>query len=121
MRMPGLQEPKSVSDIVRELWELAQGYARQETLDPLRNLGRYLGYGFAGAVLIAGGGCLLALALLRLLQTLDPFEGFWSFAPYLIVLVVLALAVGLMGRSVAASFESGGDADAAAGDQRAAG
>lgn len=105
MRMPGQQQPKSVSDIVRELWELAQAYAKQETVDPLKNLGRYLGFGLGGSVLVAVGGCMLSLALLRFLQTLDAFESSWSFAPYLIVLVVLGVVVGLIGRSIARSFE----------------
>lgn len=106
MRMPGKQEPKSVSDIARELWELTQGYAKQETIDPLKNLGRYLGFGLAGSIMISVGALLLSLGLLRLLQTIDVFDGFWSWAPYLIVMAVLGLVAGLIGRSIAASFDS---------------
>ena len=104
MRMPGAAQPKSVSDIARELWELAQAYAKQETVDPLKNLGRYLGFRIAGSMLLALGGGLLSLGLLRLLQTVDTFDGFWSFAPYLIVVAALAVVIGLMGRSIAASM-----------------
>ena len=106
MRMPGSVQPKSVSDIARELWELTRGYAKQETVDPLKNLGRYLGFGLAGSVLISVGALLGALGLLRALQTIDVFDDFWSWAPYAIVVVVLAVIAGLIGRSIAASFQT---------------
>jgi hypothetical protein len=106
--MPGKQQPKSVADIARELWELTQAYAKQETIDPLKNLGRYLGFGLAGSLFVSLGGALLSLGLLRLLQTVDAFDGAWSFVPYLLVLVVLAVALGLLGRSISRAFPSSG-------------
>lgn len=86
-----------------EAWELIVGYARQETLDPLRGLGRYIAFGVAGSVFVAVGGALIGLALLRALQTeTDVFEGGWSFAPYLIVAAVLLAATGLVVRVITA-------------------
>jgi hypothetical protein len=81
--------PKSIPDVVQELWELLKAYAQQETIDPLRGLGRYLGYGIGGAALLTLGVVFLALALLRTLQTKtgDVFTGWLSAMPYLIVLV----------------------------------
>jgi uncharacterized membrane protein YidH (DUF202 family) len=81
---------KSVPQVVNELWGLTKDYARQETIDPLKGVGRYLGYGLAGAVLTSIGVILLLLAMLRALQTEtgDALDGNMSWAPYGIVLIV---------------------------------
>jgi hypothetical protein len=87
-----VQEPesKSVPEVASDLWNLTRDYARQETVDPLKGVGRYLGYAGAGALLGAIGVILLMLSLLRALQTETgtTFHGNWSWAPYMIVLVV---------------------------------
>jgi hypothetical protein len=90
---------KSVPEIGQELFDLLKAYAQQQTLDPLKALGMYLAWGAAGALLIAGGVFFLALSLLRVLQTETngTFDGVWSWAPYLIVAVVLAGVIGLAG------------------------
>ena len=71
-----------------ELKDLVVGYAKQETVDPLRTLGRYMGFGVAGSVCIGGGVVLLLLALLRGLQEVTVFndpsltgDSRWSWAP----------------------------------------
>ncbi len=69
---------------VGELKDLVVGYAKQETVDPLRTLGRYLGFGLAGSVVMGTGLALLLLALLRGLQETGEFDGTFSWAPYLI-------------------------------------
>ncbi len=83
-------ESKSMPEVANELWGLTKDYARQETIDPLKGVGRYLAYGAAGALLGSLGVILLMLSLLRALQTEtgDTFDGNWSWAPYMIVLVV---------------------------------
>jgi hypothetical protein len=88
---------KSMPQVVNELWSLTKDYARQETIDPLKGIGRYLAYGFAGALLTSIGVILLMLALLRALQTETKphLEGNLSWVPYLIVLVVGVVLAGL--------------------------
>jgi hypothetical protein len=90
-------KPKPIADILRELWELLTAYAKQETVDPLRSLGRYLGYGLGGATLLAMGVFFLALSGLRALQTEtgDVFTGAWSAVPYAIVAIVLVAIAAL--------------------------
>lgn len=88
---------------VAELKDMVIGYAKQETVDPLRTLGRYLGFGFGGSASIGLGLFLLLLALLRGLQQIDVFNepdeidgGTFSWAPYFIT--------GTVGALVAAAF-----------------
>lgn len=83
-------------DDVRDLWKLTVTYARQETLEPLKALGRFLAYGLAGSVALSLGLVLLLLGGLRALQseTGSTFTGNWSWVPYLLTLVAAALAGG---------------------------
>ncbi len=86
-----------------EALELVIDYVKQETLEPLKGLGRYMVFGIVGSVALAVGLVVLAVALLRLLQgeTGSTFHGNWSWAPYLLTLaavvavaVMAALAIG---------------------------
>jgi hypothetical protein len=80
---------------IRELKELVIAYAKQETVDPLKGLGRYVAFGVLGALLLGIGVMFLAIGALRALQgdSRGPhFTGNWSWAPYGIV-VVGALAI----------------------------
>ena len=78
--------------------QLVVDYAKQETLEPLKGLGRFLAFGVAGSVLLAAGGVLLLLAALRALQTEtgSTFGGNLNWLPYVITaalaLVVIAAA-----------------------------
>jgi hypothetical protein len=87
------RESASVGDVV----EYVKTYAKQETLGPLRNVGKFVGYGIAGAVPLAIGLFLLLLGLLRLLQTETGWDTsqHWSWVPYLIVLLVAVVLLGL--------------------------
>ena len=81
---------KSLPGEAQDILQLVIGYAKQETLDPVRNLGRFLGFGMGGALLGSLGAVLLLLGGLRLLQTEtgSAFDGNLTFIPYLLVLVV---------------------------------
>ncbi|HTN81929.1 MAG TPA: phage holin family protein [Acidimicrobiales bacterium] len=90
---PKSAKQKSLGETISDVVELVKAYAKQETVDPLKRLGRYLGFGVAGSVLIATGFFLLLLAGLRALQTEtgSTFTGSWSWAPYAIVFVATVL------------------------------
>jgi hypothetical protein len=90
-------DDKSLPTLAAELWDLVRAYARQETVEPLKGVGRFVGAGLAGSALLGLGGVLFALAGLRALQTEtgDTFDGNLSWAPYLIVLVGCALVIVL--------------------------
>ncbi len=81
--------------MLSELWELTTAYAKQETIDPLKGLGRFLAFGVSGAIALGVGLILLLLAGLRALQTQtgSTFTGNLSWAPYLITVAVGVLVI----------------------------
>jgi hypothetical protein len=91
------QQDKSIPQVVTELKELTVNYAKQETIDPLRGLGRFVAYGVGGSLVLAMGLGMLGLAGLRALQTEtgSTFTGNWSWFPYLIATIVLGAIAAL--------------------------
>lgn len=100
---------KGIPELGAELWEMVVTYLKQETIVPIKSLGRFLAVGVAGAVALSIGLVLLALAGLRALQTETGtvFDGNWSWAPYAITLVGCAAAAGLAARSIGAKKRKG--------------
>jgi predicted cobalt transporter CbtA len=88
---------KSMPTLASELFDLVRAYAKQETIEPVKGLARFAAFGVAGSSLIGIGVVLVALGLLRLLQTETDgtFDGRWTWAPYLITLVLCAAVAGL--------------------------
>jgi hypothetical protein len=94
-----------------DLPELLKRYVRQETVEPLRSLGRFLGLGIAGSVLMGAGVVLVGIGALRLLQEWSAFEGSWSWVPYLIVAVALMTTTALVGSRISDRPSPGGTDD----------
>jgi len=94
---------KSLQELVSETWDLVVRYARQETIDPLKGLFRFLAYGVAGSLFLALGAVLVGLAIVRALeQEVTPhLSGHWSWVPYgagaLFGLLVAGLLVRVIG------------------------
>ncbi len=95
-------EDKGTAEVISDLWQLVRDYAKQETIDPLKSIGRFLGYGVAGAALLGLGTLFAVLAILRGLQTEtgSHLTGSWNFVPYLVALVVSTVIVGLSYRAI---------------------
>ena len=93
----GAPSRPSLPQVVLELKDLLVAYFKQETLLPIQQLGRYLAFGVAGSVLMGTGVMLMALGLLRLLQTEtgEAFDGNWSWVPYVIVFAVLVVGAAI--------------------------
>jgi hypothetical protein len=92
-----------------ELVGLIKAYALQETVGPLKRIGRTLAFGAAAAFMFGIAAVLSLVAVLRVLQseTGHVFAGEWSWAPYLLtiaaaaVILAVAAALGLRNRSEA--------------------
>jgi hypothetical protein len=85
----------SPKESANEVFGLVRDYAKQETVDPLKGLLGYVKRAFPGALLVGLGVIELMVAVLRLSQSegSDVFDGNWSFAPYLITLVLAGAAL----------------------------
>lgn len=83
--------------------ELVVAYAKQETLGPLKGVGRFLLFGVLGSTFLAVGVAVLLLGLLRALQTEtgSTFTGKLSWVPYLATAGGAVLVAGLAGWRVA--------------------
>lgn len=89
-----MAKAESVPNEAKELVDLVVSYAKQETLDPLKRLGKNVAFGVAGAILVGTGTLFLSLSALRALQTeIDTFDGNLSWVPYLIVAALLGVMV----------------------------
>jgi hypothetical protein len=94
-RAAASRDDKSLPTLASELLDLVRAYAKQETVEPIKGLGRFAAFGTAGSVLLGVGVVLLVLAGLRALQTEtgDVFDGNWSWAPYVITFVGASLVI----------------------------
>jgi hypothetical protein len=90
---------------VKELASMAVGYAKQETVGPLKGLARYAGFGFGAAICFTTGLFLLGLGALRGIQAWSGavdakrggFDGSLSWLPYGLAVLVCAALLGLVG------------------------
>jgi hypothetical protein len=73
-------------------------YVREETVDPVKALGRYAGFGCLGSLLIGLGGILLLVGSLRGLAHV--FHGSLSWIPYLLVTAVSCGVITLTIRTI---------------------
>jgi Putative Actinobacterial Holin-X, holin superfamily III len=78
-------------------------YVKQETLEPVKKLGRFLLWGVVGSLLLCIGVVLLLVGVLRLLQgETGAFHGNLSWLPYVIVIFVALGLAGLAGWRIVA-------------------
>jgi hypothetical protein len=80
-----------------DAFQLTVDYLKQETVEPLRGLGRFLYMGIAGSFFLAGGILLILVGVLRLLQTETgtALTGDWSWVPYAVVIVLGLMVIGV--------------------------
>jgi H+/Cl- antiporter ClcA len=85
-----------VKSDLTEIRTLFLRYLKEETLLPLKQLGRFVLFGAIGSVFVGFGLCMMLLGALRFLQ--DEFrvlDGSLSWLPYLIVVVLAAIVMAL--------------------------
>lgn len=92
-RSPSRQNPASIGEVI----DTVKSYAKQETVEPLKRAGKYVGFGAAGGLLTGLGVSLLLLGLLRFVQSewSRSAEGRLSWLAYLVTFVGVVVLGGL--------------------------
>jgi flagellar biosynthesis protein FliQ len=86
----------SVQRDLDEIKKLALRYIKEETIQPLKDMGRFVVWGALGSLLVGFGYFLLLFGALRFLQEqFKVLDGTLSWIPYLVVVVLAALIIGL--------------------------
>lgn len=85
----------SVQRDLDEIKSLAFRYIKEETIQPLKEMGRFVVWGALGSLLVGLGFFLLLVGALRFLQEqFKVLDGTLSWIPYLVVVVLAALIIG---------------------------
>ena len=100
-----MTDPRELPQQVSDLIELTKQYLRQETLDPLRRVGRSVALAAAVALLVSLGAVLLAMGFHGFLKDTLPEGQWWEAAAAAIVAVVFWLAAVM----VASRLRSGNE------------
>ena len=98
-----LLDGQAVAREIEDIRDTAVKYVVEETVDPVKALGRYTWFGCLGSLFIGLGGILLLVGMLRGLAHV--FHGTVSFIPYL-----LAAGLSVGGIVVTVKIISGGPA-----------
>jgi len=87
----GKDDPGEIGEVI----DLVKTYVRQETVGPLKGLGRKVGVGLGAALLIGLGLFFLGLGLLRLIQDKLPrlATGSLSWLSYLVVVAFCVIVI----------------------------
>ena len=79
-----------------ELRKVAIRYVKEETIQPIKELGRFIAFGTLGSLFVGFGYVFLLIGALRYLQWQFPvLDGSLSWLPYLIVAVLALAVIGL--------------------------
>lgn len=83
----------SIQRDLQEIRGLVLKYIKEETIQPVKEMGRFIAFGALGSIFVGFGTTLLLIGALRFLQEqFKVLDGSLSWLPYLIV-AVLAVAV----------------------------
>jgi len=106
-RPPGDGSDKGLPELGRELVDLTVSYAKQETIDPLRTIGRRVGLGVLGSAVASVGLIFLFVGVLRLVQVeaRPHLLGAMSWVPYLAAIAVAGVVAAFALKQIGAGRE----------------
>ena len=86
----------SLQKDIEDIKDLALRYIKEETIKPVKELGRYMLFGAIGSIFVGTGTALLLFGLLRFLQSqFRVLNGTLSWIPYLVVAAASAIVLAL--------------------------
>jgi hypothetical protein len=91
--MAGVQD---IPEVTTQLLDMSREYLRQETVEPLKRLGKHAGLGLGGAAVMSTGAFLGAWGLYYWLVMLYPDGGWYMVLARLTTAVVAGAAAGIV-------------------------
>jgi H+/Cl- antiporter ClcA len=86
----------SIQRDLDEIKTLVVRYIKEETIQPVKEMGRFIAFGVLGSLFVGFGTTLLLIGSLRFLQEqFKVLDGSLSWLPYLIVVVLAVIVVAL--------------------------
>jgi lysylphosphatidylglycerol synthetase-like protein (DUF2156 family) len=86
----------SIQRDMQEIRGLVVKYIKEETIQPVKEMGRFIAFGALGSIFVGFGTTLLLIGALRFLQEqFKVLDGSLSWLPYVIVAVLAAAVIGL--------------------------
>ena len=106
-----------LGSLARDIGTMLVEYVKQETLDPIKGLGRFVLFGLGAMLVIGIGLVLLLLGGVRLLQDEagSTFDGHLKFLPYVFALIVCAVVAGGAVKAISSSGRKAGSGPARTG------
>lgn len=101
-----MAEPQEIPQLVRELADLSKRYLEQETLDPLRRLGKYSGMGIGAGALWMFTALFVGLGVYVGMQQVLPEGEWWTVLARFTTVVVTAAGAGLIGWRISKAIEA---------------
>ena len=90
-----MREMNELPNMVTELVDMSKAYLQQETVEPVKLVGRSLGFALASALCFAIGMLLVGVGVLRYASQLLPEGPYWSVLAYVIAIVPLVATIGI--------------------------
>lgn len=91
-----MTDPRELPQQVADLIELSKQYLRQETVQPLRSIGRTVGRALAAALLMGLGVVLLSLGVHGFLVELFPSGQWWEAGAAAVTAVAFLLVTAIV-------------------------
>jgi uncharacterized membrane protein YqjE len=100
-------KPSELPQLISEFIDMAKAYLRQETVEPAKQLGRFIGLSLAAGIVFTIGTVFLTIAGLRWILAALPSGPNWQAVGYLIAALGLAVASALVVWAGSKSSEKG--------------
>ena len=91
-----MADPKEIPQLATELLRMSREYLRQETIEPLKRLGKHAGMGFGGAMVLSAGSVFIMLGLYTGLKVWLPEGEWWVVLARFTTAVAAAAAAGIV-------------------------
>lgn len=102
-----MAKPTELPQLITEFIDLAKAYLRQETVEPAKQLGRFVGLSLAAGIVFTIGAIFLTIAGLRWVLSALPSGPNWQAVGYLIAAVALGVVSALIIWAGSSSSEKG--------------